>query len=199
MLLYVRSWLVKVVDSKKSQEEKEEEEGNAHRDLRTRPSPTSTITGGHINQDPPYTQKPIYYTFFANHIWSLLLCSPVIAFFLSRPLFSTAQLWEAPSEAVRESPSTVRLRADPKLLTPRTGNRFPLVDLDIDLSARQGGCITRSCVMYSSINSSLWLCWRMGAVWCAWSSTYFLSWDLYHAHRDLYYTCLLYTSPSPRD
>ena len=38
---------------------------------------TLTITGGQINQDPPYTQKPIYYTFFANHIWSLLLCSPV--------------------------------------------------------------------------------------------------------------------------
>ena len=36
------------------------------------------ITGGHINQDPPYTQKPIYYTFFANYSWSLLLCSPVI-------------------------------------------------------------------------------------------------------------------------
>ena len=36
------------------------------------------FTGGHINQDPPYTQKPIYYNFFADHIWSLLLCSPVI-------------------------------------------------------------------------------------------------------------------------
>ena len=40
---------------------------------------TWTITGGHSNQDPPYTTKNyIYYTFFANHIWSLLLCSPVI-------------------------------------------------------------------------------------------------------------------------
>ena len=33
------------------------------------------FTGGHSNQ--PYTQKPIYYNFFADHIWSLLLCSPV--------------------------------------------------------------------------------------------------------------------------
>ena len=40
--------------------------------------PPRCITGGHSNHDPPYTQKPIYYTFFANHIWSLLLCSPVI-------------------------------------------------------------------------------------------------------------------------
>ena len=39
--------------------------------------PQQLFTGGHINQDPPYTQKPIYCTFFANHIWSLLLCSPV--------------------------------------------------------------------------------------------------------------------------
>ena len=38
---------------------------------------TLTITGGQINQDPPYTQKPIYYTFFADHIWSWILCSPV--------------------------------------------------------------------------------------------------------------------------
>ena len=38
----------------------------------------SRLTGGHINQDPPYTQKPIYYTFFASYIWSLLLRSPVI-------------------------------------------------------------------------------------------------------------------------
>ena len=47
-----------------------------------------TITGGHINQDPPYTQKPIYYTFFANYSWSLLLCSPVIA----RLIFTLARL-----------------------------------------------------------------------------------------------------------
>ena len=40
-------------------------------------SKSDIITGGHSNQDPPYTQKSIYYTFFANYIWSLLLCSPV--------------------------------------------------------------------------------------------------------------------------
>ena len=26
------------------------------------------ITGGHSIQDPPYTQKPIYYAVFADHI-----------------------------------------------------------------------------------------------------------------------------------
>ena len=40
----------------------------------------AAITGGHSNQDPPYRQKPTRYIlhFFANHSWSLLLCSPVI-------------------------------------------------------------------------------------------------------------------------
>ena len=37
----------------------------------------SLFTGDHSNQDPRYTQKPIYYTIFAKHIWSWLLCSPV--------------------------------------------------------------------------------------------------------------------------
>ena len=50
----------------------------------TRKSTLYYFTGGHINQDPPYTQKPIYYTFFAHHIWSLLLCSPV----------NTAAIWD---------------------------------------------------------------------------------------------------------
>ena len=52
------------------------------------------ITGGHSNQDPPYKQKPIYYHFFANHIWSLLLCSPVIT---CAPQVDLTQLGEAHS------------------------------------------------------------------------------------------------------
>ena len=29
-----------------------------------------SITGDHSNQDPRCTEKPIYYTIFAKHIWS---------------------------------------------------------------------------------------------------------------------------------
>ena len=33
-------------------------------------SANTVFTGDHSNQDPRYTQKPIYYTIFAKHIWS---------------------------------------------------------------------------------------------------------------------------------
>ena len=39
---------------------------------------TTTTTGDHSNQDLRSALKPIYSPFFANHIWSWLLCPPVI-------------------------------------------------------------------------------------------------------------------------
>ena len=49
-----------------------------------------TITENHSNQDPRYSQKPIYYAILANQIWSWILCSPVIqqmsSMYTKRPL-----------------------------------------------------------------------------------------------------------------
>ena len=52
-----------------------------YRLLSTRQGPPhpKPITVNHSHQDPRYTQKPIYYTILAKHIWSSLLCSPEIA------------------------------------------------------------------------------------------------------------------------
>ena len=70
------------------------------------------ITGDHSNQDPRYTQKPIYYTIFAKHIWSWLLCSPVIVLiwllvpwlkkqaFDGREYYSSSPRWNYPKVEV---------------------------------------------------------------------------------------------------
>ena len=42
--------------------------------------PVCRITGDHSNQDLRSALKPIYSPFFTNHIWSWLLCPPVIGF-----------------------------------------------------------------------------------------------------------------------
>ena len=41
-------------------------------------APSINITGGHSNQDPRCTQKPICTPIFTHHIRSWLLCTPVI-------------------------------------------------------------------------------------------------------------------------
>lgn len=36
------------------------------------------VTGDHCNQDRSHTQKPIYFSIFTTHIWTWLLCPPVL-------------------------------------------------------------------------------------------------------------------------